>query len=110
MAAAGTGGVTAPTSMINVIARAAAGPLSLREAMKAPRVHYAGIPDKVFVEAEMPKERIEALKKKGHNVALTKSIGAVTAVYCPSGVPNTEGILCLSAADPRGHGIALGGN
>ena len=110
MAAAGTGGVTAPTSMINVIARAAAGPLSLRDAMKAPRIHYAGTPDKVFVEAEMPKERIEALKKKGHNVALTKSIGTVAAVYCPTGVPNKEGILCLSAADPRGHGIALGGN
>lgn len=110
MAAASTGGVTAPTSMINVIARAAAGPLSLREAMKVPRVHYAGTPDKVFVEADMPKERIEALKKKGHTVALTKSIGSVAAVYCPTGVPNNEGMLCLSASDPRGHGIALGGN
>lgn len=110
MAAAGTGGVTAPTSMINVMARAAAGPLSLRDAMKAPRVHYAGTPDKVFVEADMPKERIEALKKKGHAVALTKSIGSVAAVYCPTGVPNNEGMLCISASDPRGHGIALGGN
>lgn len=110
MAAAGTGGVTAPTSMINVIARAAAGPLSLRDAMSAPRTHYAGTPDKVFVEADMPKERIEALKEKGHTVALTKSIGSVAAVYCPTGVPNTEGVLCLSASDPRGHGIALGGN
>jgi len=58
----------------------------------------------------MPKERIEALKKKGHTVALTKSIGSVAAVYCPTGVPNNEGMLCLSASDPRGHGIALGGN
>lgn len=110
MAAASSGGVTAPTSMINVIARAAAGPQSLREAMTAPRVHYAGAPDKVFVEAEMPKERVDELRALGHNVALTKSIGSVTAVYCPSGVPNKAGILCLSASDPRGHGIALGGN
>lgn len=110
MASAATGGVTAPTAMINVIARAAAGPLSLRDAMKAPRVHYAGVPDKVFVESDMPKEQIEALKKRGHSVALTKSIGSVSAVYCPTGVPNTEGVLCLSASDPRGHGIALGGN
>jgi gamma-glutamyltranspeptidase/glutathione hydrolase len=110
MAAAGSGGVTAPTSMINVIARAAAGPLDLREAMRAPRVHYAGAPDKVFVEGDMPAEQIEALKQRGHNVAVTKSIGSVSAVYCPTGVPNTEGVLCLSASDPRGHGIALGGN
>lgn len=110
MASAGTGGVTAPTAMINVIARAATGPLTLRDAMKEPRVHYAGTPDKVFVEAEMPAERIEALKKKGHSVALTKSIGVVTAVYCPSGVPNERGVVCTSASDPRGHGIALGGN
>ena len=110
MASAGTGGVTAPTSMINVIARAAAGPLSLKDAMKAPRVHYAGSPDKVFVEAEMPAEKVEALKKRGHTVVVTKTIGSVTAVYCPTGVPNNEGVLCLSASDPRGHGIALGGN
>lgn len=110
MAAAASGGVTAPTSLINVIARAAAGPLTLKEAMKAPRVHYAGMPDKVFVEAEMPESLVEGLRKRGHTVALTKSIGRVTAVYCPTGVPNKSGILCLSAADQRGHGIALGGN
>jgi len=78
--------------------------------MRAPRVHYAGAPDKVFVEGDMPAEQIEALKQRGHNVAVTKSIGSVSAVYCPTGDPNTEGVLCLSASDPRGHGIALGGN
>jgi gamma-glutamyltranspeptidase/glutathione hydrolase len=110
MAAAGSGGVAAPTSMINVIARAAAGPLNLRDAMRAPRVHYAGAPDRVFVEGGMSAEQIEALKQKGHDVSVTKSIGSVSAVYCPTGIPNNEGILCLSASDPRGHGIALGGN
>lgn len=110
MAAASSGGVTAPTALVNVVARVAAGPQKLRESMRAPRVHYAGVPDKVFVEQDMPNELVEALKKRGHDVALTKSIGHVTAVYCPTGVPNKRGLSCSSAADPRGHGIALGGN
>lgn len=110
MAAASSGGVTAPTALVNVIARAGAGPQNLRDAMRAPRTHYAGVPDKVFVEPDMPKEIIDALRKRGHDVALTKSIGSVSAVYCPTGVPNEKSLSCLSAADPRGHGIALGGN
>jgi gamma-glutamyltranspeptidase/glutathione hydrolase len=110
MAAASSGGVTAAAALVNVIARAGAGPQNLRDAMRAPRTHYAGVPDKVFVEPDMPKDVIDELRKRGHDVALTKSIGRVTAVYCPTGVPNEKNISCLSAADPRGHGIALGGN
>lgn len=110
MASAASGGVTAPTSMVNVIARAASGPQTLLEAMRAPRTHYQGVPDKVFVESEMPEATVEDLRKRGHDVALTESIGRVTAVYCPTGVPHPKGVKCASAADPRGYGIALGGN
>ncbi len=110
MAAASSGGVTAPTALVNVIARTGAGPQTLRDSMRAPRTHYAGVPDKVFVESDMPGDVVDALRKRGHDVALTKSIGSVTAVYCPTGVPNEKGVSCASAADPRSHGIALGGN
>ncbi|MBO6519876.1 MAG: gamma-glutamyltransferase [Rhodospirillales bacterium] len=109
-AAAASGGVTAPTSLANVMARVASGPQSLSEAMRAPRTHYQGVPDKVFVEADMPEDVVENLRKRGHDVVLTKSIGRVTAVLCPDGVPNKDGIQCSTTADPRGSGIALGGN
>ncbi len=109
MAAAASGGVTAPTALVNVLVRAASGPQSLQASMNAPRTHYAGVPDKVFVEPDMPAETIEALRKRGHDVVVTKSIGRVTAVYCPSGVPVKEGLSCSSANDDRGYGIALGG-
>jgi len=109
MAAAASGGVTAPTALINVLARAAAGPQSLQEAMRAPRTHYQGVPDKVFLESDMPQDMVDGMKKRGHDIALTKSIGRVTAVYCPTGIPNPKDIECRSAADPRGSGIALGG-
>ena len=110
IAAAASGGVTAPTALVNVLARAAAGPQTLDEAMRAPRTHYAGVPDKVFVEADMPADTVDALKKRGHQVSLTKSIGRVTAVYCPTGIPHPRELACASASDPRGFGIALGGN
>lgn len=109
MAAAASGGVTAPTALVNVLARAAAGPQSLKEAMRAPRTHYQGVPDKVFLESDMPEDMVEDMKKRGHDIALTKSIGRVTAVYCPTGIPHPREIECRSAADPRGYGIALGG-
>lgn len=110
LAAASSGGVSAPTALVNVLARAAAGPQSLRDAMNAPRTHYGGQPDKVFVEAEMPAEIIESLRTRGNDVALTKSIGVVSAAYCPTGVPSKEGVQCFGAADPRGFGISFGGN
>ena len=110
LAAAASGGVAAPTAMINVIARAAAGPQTLRDSMRAPRTHYAGVPDKVFVEADMPNDIVDGLRKLGHDVAVTESIGRAVVVYCPSGIPNDKGVQCNSAAERRGHGIALGGN
>jgi gamma-glutamyltranspeptidase/glutathione hydrolase len=111
MAAAASGGVTAPTALANVVVRAAAGPQGLDEAMRAPRTHYAGVPDKVYVEPEMPAETVDALRKRGHDVVLTKSIGRVTAVFCSTGIPLDRGApSCFSAADPRGSGISIGGN
>lgn len=110
LAAAASGGVTAPTSLANVLARAAAGPQTLADAMRAPRTHYAGVPDKVFVETEMPEEIVSALRAYGHDVVRTNSIGRVAAVFCPSGIPVKENLSCSSATDPRGFGIALGGN
>lgn len=110
LAAAASGGVTAPTALVGVLARAGSGPQSLEESMRAPRIHYAGVPDKVFVEQEMPAEIVEALRKRGHDVVATKSIGRVTAVYCPTGIPIKEVPVCASASDPRGSGLALGGN
>ncbi|MEX2311495.1 MAG: gamma-glutamyltransferase, partial [Rhodospirillales bacterium] len=110
MAAAASGGVTASTALVNVLARSAAGPQSLIEAMRAPRTHYAGVPDKVFVEESMPADIVEGLRKRGHDVVQTNAIGRVTAVYCPTGVPSEKGVSCTSANDQRGYGIALGGN
>ncbi len=110
MAIAASGGVTAPTALTNVLVRAASGPETLSESMTAPRVHYSGVPDKVFVEQKMPEGVVAALRRRGHDVALTREMGRVAAVYCNTGLPNEDEIRCASATDPRGHGLAIGGN
>ncbi len=110
MAAAASGGVTAPTALINVAARATSGPQSVAEAIAAPRTHYGGSPDKVFVEAEMPDSVVDGLRRRGHDVARTTAIGRVNIVYCFTGVPAKDGVSCGYASDPRGFGIAVGGD
>lgn len=110
MAVSGSGGVTAPTSMVQVLTNAAAGPQSLKEAIKAPRVHYGGVPDKVFVESDMPSDIVNGLKRRGHSVAMTGPIGRVAAVFCRTGIPTKGDPICESATDPRGFGVAIGGN
>ncbi len=111
MAIAASGGVTAPTSMVNVLANTAVEPQTLREAMRAPRIHYGGVPDKVFVESDMPSDIVEDLRKRGHDVAITGSLGRVAAVYCKGGLPvDGDEAFCESATDPRGYGVAVGGN
>jgi gamma-glutamyltranspeptidase/glutathione hydrolase len=111
LAIAASGGVTAPTAMANVLANAVYEPQTLREAMHAPRIHYGGVPDKVFVETDMQNDIVEDLRKRGHNVALTGPLGRVAAVYCKTGIPPERGEpFCVSATDPRGYGVAVGGN
>lgn len=110
MAISASGGVTAPTSLVQVLANAAAGPQGLKDAMNEPRVHYSGMPDKVFVESEMPQDVVDGLKKRGHDVALTGPVGRVAAVFCRTGVPTKRELVCESATDPRGYGVAIGGN
>ena len=42
--------------------------MSIRDAIQQPRIHAQWVPDNVYAETRMPKETVDALKKKGHNV------------------------------------------
>ena len=43
--------------------------MSIRDAIQQPRIHAQWVPDNVFAETLMPKETVQALKRKGHNVS-----------------------------------------
>jgi gamma-glutamyltranspeptidase/glutathione hydrolase len=110
-AGAASGGAAAPTSLITVAARAVLGEQSLTQAIEAKRVHHQGVPDTTFIESGFSEEARAELGRRGHQVAVSPSLGQVNAAYCPKGLPSHPD-LCTIATDPppRGYGLtAIGG-
>ena len=105
LAMAASGGVTAPTAMLNVAVRVLAEEKSLDEAMHAKRLHHGGLPDLVYHEKGFDEAAIKTLTGRGHRVAATRALGLVNAAYCSAGIPgNSES--CVIRTDPRGFGLA----
>ncbi len=106
-AAVASGGQAAPTSLMNVAAKALIEERPLVESVAAARIHHPGQPDTVFVEKTDSPARLETLAQRGYDVAEVESIGRVVAIHCPKGLPpNPE--TCQVAADPRGFGFGQG--
>ncbi|MCG8511667.1 MAG: gamma-glutamyltransferase family protein, partial [Rhodospirillales bacterium] len=108
-AAAASGGVTAPTSLVNVAARTLLTEESLEQAMLAKRVHHEGVPDIAFFENGIAEAVQKSLLSRGHRLARTPALGRVNAVYCSEGLIGDSG-SCSMRADtpPRGYGLAAG--
>jgi gamma-glutamyltranspeptidase/glutathione hydrolase len=104
-AAAASGGVVAPTAMIDVAARVLLRQEPLAEALEAKRVYGSGDPDAVFVERGVSPSVSQALGRKGHRIAETPSLGRVNVISCPGGIPS-ENETCTVKSDPRGFGLA----
>ncbi|MBT3358495.1 MAG: gamma-glutamyltransferase [Rhodospirillales bacterium] len=107
-AAASSGGVAAPTSMVNVAARTLLTESSLEAAMQAKRVHHEGVPDITFFEQGFDDAAQKALLKRGHRLARTPALGRVNAAHCVRGIPERYA-KCSIWADirPRGYGLAV---
>ena len=102
---AASGGISAPTALINVIARAMIGDKKLSQAISAPRVHHSAMPDITFYEPHLAQKTKSFLIQRGHNVAATPVLGFVNAVYCSGGLPRSPE-TCSTKSDPRGDGLA----
>ena len=105
-AGAASGGVTAPTALMSVALSNAVNVEGLENAMLAKRLHHSGNPDIVYFEQGYNEDAIQALVKKGHQVAETPSLGLVNAVGCLQGLTNDTN-SCEVATDPRGFGLAV---
>ena len=107
-AAASSGGVAAPTSLVNVAARTLLTDVELEAAMQAKRIHHEGVPDITFFENGIDDAAQKALLGRGHRLARTPALGRVNAAYCPRGIPS-ESARCSIRADirPRGYGLAV---
>lgn len=100
-AAAGSGGVAAPTALLNVAGRALLDDALLGDALAAARVHHGGVPDRAYYEQGLGADAIAALGAGAQHVP---GLGRVVAIACPKGIPpNPEN--CAALADPRGAGL-----
>ena len=106
MAAAGAGGVTAPTAVASVVARSYLDGQNLDAAIRAPRVHHSGAPDVTYHEPTLTQNSITALRKRGHRLAATPQIGLVNVAYCSGGLPR-DPASCSLMNDPRGNGLTV---
>ena len=104
-AAAASGGVTAPTAIMNVLTEVILKKKPLSQALTAKRLHHGGFPDLVYYEQGYGEAALQALIKRGHRIAATAELGRVNAAACVSGLPIKPG-TCTLKADPRGFGLA----
>lgn len=103
--AAATGGVAASSALAWLLQQLFFEEQSLERAIYMPRLHHGGVPDLILYEPGMPEEWLVGLKRKGHKISQTGSIGRISAFYCSSKAEN--GHKCYQSSDPRGTGIAL---
>jgi gamma-glutamyltranspeptidase/glutathione hydrolase len=105
-AASASGGIAAPSALIQTMAVAWDADGDLVEAVAMPRVAHVGAPDVTWVEAGMPEEVKSALVARGHDVQPTREIGRVLALFCPEGILDGPDD-CEVVADKRGNGMGL---
>jgi len=105
LAAASSGGVAAPTALVNVAARVLMDETPLADAVASVRVHHGGDPNIVIHEQGLSAPLVQSLRWRGHRTAATPSLGIVNAISCPDGIPPNPD-SCAVAVDPRGFGLA----
>jgi gamma-glutamyltranspeptidase/glutathione hydrolase len=100
---AGTsGGVTIPTTMLQLILRIVVFEQPLADAVAAPRFHQdAAAEDLLYERERAPRDIVDKLMAMGHGVRSSEAIGNVAAV-------GVYGEKIFAVADPR-HGGAAGG-
>ncbi len=111
--AGGAGGPTIVTGTVQAVVNAIDFKMDVQAAVSAPRLHTQFIPATVRIEADVPKDVLEALRKRGHELKVVPRMW--TAVQMAMRVPAHTGADCpvggcpavvSAAADPRKGGDA----
>lgn len=110
-AAVASGGAAAPGALVNVATRTFLGRKdeNLARALSEKRIDNVGIPDVTFYEQGLDGELLKSLAAMGHQVRPTSGLGLVNVIFCPTGIPNKEGVSCAAMTDPRGFGLGASG-
>lgn len=103
-AASPSGGITAPTALVQVLLASQVEGRKLTDAIAAPRVHHSGNPDTTVIEPAEQGGNPEPLARRGHEVRATAIPARVNGLQCDSGRAGFA--TCRAVADPRGAGLS----
>lgn len=104
-AGAASGGVTAPSALVQTLMTTTIDGVAVDKAVAAPRVHHSGTPDLAFVEAGETPMDAAPLTKRGHEIKAVPMPSRVNAFACVSGAADFKN--CRIATDPRGSGLGV---
>jgi gamma-glutamyltranspeptidase/glutathione hydrolase len=77
--------------------------MDAQAAVSAPRIHHQWIPDRLFVERDVPADVVDALRRRGHDVGAADPWSAAEAIWIDPATGWRHG-----GSDPRRDGLALG--
>ncbi len=104
-AAASGGGLGGVSALAQVTALVLHDNKTLVDAIATPRVQAAyGREDILLYENGLARSLIDGLGNRGHRLIGSATIGSVSAVHCPGGLPRSP--VCSAQADPRVSGVA----
>ncbi|MBI5058407.1 gamma-glutamyltransferase [candidate division KSB1 bacterium] len=103
MAIGSQGGPRIITSVVMAIVNVIDYGMQLQAAVDVPRIHQQWLPDKLFVEPEVPRDVLVGLTNRGHVVDNSSRWSTVTAIMADTSRGGWWG-----AADNRAEGLARG--
>jgi gamma-glutamyltranspeptidase/glutathione hydrolase len=101
LALGGSGGPRIISGVLQVLLNVIDHEMQLQAAVNAPRIHHQWVPEKLYVEPEIPRDVRKSLERKGHQVEDLKARNVIQAV-------RTEKGWFHGASDPRKKGISAG--
>ena len=106
MAGASSGGGAAQSAVVQAALRAGGGtPDDLDAAISWKRLFRDPARALTYIESGTPKNIINSLRVRGHNLQVIQSMGRVNLAFCESGLPTKEP-QCGFRSDPRAYGLA----
>lgn len=88
------GGSRIITTVLETLVNVIDHQMNIASAVNAPRFHHQWQPDTLFVEPGFSPDTVELLKKRGHQIEVTRTMGSAQSIVID------EGVL-LGVADPR---------
>ncbi|MCO4781616.1 MAG: gamma-glutamyltransferase [Candidatus Cloacimonetes bacterium] len=97
----GSGGPRIISGVLQVVLNSIDHNMNIKEAVDAPRMHHQWMPDKLYLEKEIPVDVVDNLKKRGHIIQRSVPRNVIQGIHI-------DGKDMYGASDSRKQGQAAG--